>query len=608
MTNKVSKAPGASTDTSFFGHPKGLAVLFLSEMWERWGYYGMRALLILYLTQYFFFPDQVGNRLYGAFTSLVYLTPLIGGLIADKYFGSKKSVKLGAAFMAVGYFVLAFSGSYDTAKPYMDYDGARYQVEVVDNGDDDRQQYVLTDDGGRYRISGSGEGLLLEGAGGDSALPASIPSGEYMFDAERDPFLVHMAFIALALIVVGNGYFKPNISTIVGTLYKQGDPRRDGGFTIFYMGINLGSVGSQFLSPLFAVWFGWWAGFGLAAIGMVLAWIVFHRGDQILAGRGEVPDKKKLKETVFGGISRVTLIYVCSLLAVPVMWGLIYETQLAAYAGMIAVEENLNWIQSLFSQSFVGLTLTLVSILVVLGIPTYSFLYCDKVERDRMIVAMILTVFSVMFWALFEQAGSSMTLYAERSTDRVIDILGGYVMPAGQAQIFNPFFIVIFAPLFSMMWVWLAKRGKEPSVPVKFSLGLMQLGLGFMVLVYGSQFADSGAQVGLAWLAFAYLLHSTGELCLSPVGLSMITKLSVARLVGLMMGVWFLSSSFAQYLGGFIAALASTETVGGEVLDPHAALDTYVEIFKTIGLMSIGVGVFLFVISPVLKKRMHGVN
>lgn len=605
MTDKVSKAPGASTDTSFFGHPKGLAVLFMSEMWERWGYYGMRALLILYLTQYFFFPDQVGNRLYGAFTSLVYLTPIIGGLIADKYFGSKKSVKLGATFMAIGYFVLAFSGSYDTAKPYMEYEGERYQVEVEVDGED-RSQFIVTDEG-RYLITPSDEGLSLEENNG-SILPASIPSGEYRFDAERDPFLVHMAFIALALIVVGNGYFKPNISTIVGTLYKQGDPRRDGGFTIFYMGINLGSVGSQFLSPLFAVWFGWWAGFGLAAIGMVLALIVFRKGDKILAGRGEIPEPKKLKETVLGGLSRTALIYIISIIAVPVIWGLIYETQLAAYAGMVAAEENLSWVQSLFSQSLVGLTLTFVSLLVVIGIPFYSFKFCDKIERDRMIVAMVLTVFSVMFWALFEQAGSSMTLYADRSTDRVIDFLGGYVMPAGQAQIFNPFFIVIFAPLFSMMWVWLARRGKEPSVPVKFSLGLMQLGLGFLVLVYGSQFADSGAQVGLAWLAFAYLLHSTGELCLSPVGLSMITKLSVARLVGLMMGVWFLSSSFAQYLGGFIAALASTETVGGEVIDPHAALATYVDIFQAIGFMSIGVGVFLFVISPILRKGMHGVN
>lgn len=607
MTDKVAKAPGASTDTSFFGHPKGLAVLFLSEMWERWGYYGMRALLILYLTQYFFFPDQVGNRLYGAFTSLVYLTPLIGGLIADKYFGSKKSVKLGAAFMATGYFVLAMSGSYDTAKPYMEYDGHTYQVEVADNGGEKPDQFVLTDNGGRYKISPSEDGLRLEGSDG-TVLPETISSGEYIFDAQRDPFLVHMAFIALALIVVGNGYFKPNISTIVGSLYSQKDPRRDGGFTIFYMGINLGSVFSQFLSPLFAVWFGWWAGFGLAAIGMVLAWIVFHRGDKILEGRGEIPDREKLKKNVFGGLSRVAIIYICSLIAVPVVWGLIYETQLAAYAGMVAVEENLNWIQSLLSQSYVGLTLTLVSILVVVGIPVYSFLYCDKVERDRMIVAVILTAFSVLFWALFEQAGSSMTLFAERNTDRVIGFLGGYVMPAGQAQIFNPFFIVVFAPLFSMMWMWLAKRGKQPSVPVKFALGLIQLGLGFMILVYGSQFADSAAQVGLVWLALAYLLHSTGELCLSPVGLSMITKLSVARLVGLMMGVWFLSSSFAQYLGGFIAALASTETVGGVSVDPHAGLATYVEVFQTIGLMSIGVGVFLFVISPFLKKGMHGVN
>ncbi|HXV74189.1 MAG TPA: peptide MFS transporter, partial [Sphingomonadales bacterium] len=576
-------------------------------MWERWGYYGMRALLILYLTQFFLFPDEVGNRLYGAFTSLVYLTPLIGGLIADKFFGSKKSVKLGALFMCVGYALLAVTGAMDRATPTFEYQGARYEVSIVENGEV-KNQYVMTE-AGEYRIRGNPEGgIILEGSDG-SVLPEKIPAGEYKADAERNPLHLHLMFIALSLIIVGNGYFKPNISTIVGTLYAQGDRRRDAGFTIFYMGINLGSVISQFFSPLFAVWFGWWAGFGLAAFGMFLAFIIFSRGaDTELAGRGEIPDPARLKTPVFAGLTRTALIYLFSFLAVPVVWGLVYETQLAAYAAMAATEASSGLVEAFMSQSLVGKTLSIVSVLVVVGIPYYSFKYCDKVERDRMIVAVVLTIFSVLFWSLFEQAGSSLTLYAERNTDRVFDSLGGYVMPAGQTQIFNPFFIVMLAPLFSMMWVWLAKRGWEPSIPVKFALALMQLGLGFLVLVFGASFADSTAQVAMVWLALAYLLHSTGELCLSPVGLSMITKLSVARLVGLMMGVWFLSSSFAQYVGGWIAALAATETVGGEVIDRAAALATYIGVFETVGLISIGVGLFLLAISPILKKAMHGVQ
>lgn len=602
-----AKTVGASDDTRFFGHPKGLAILFTTEMWERWGYYGMRALLILYLTQFFLFPDEVGNRLYGAFTSLVYLTPLIGGLIADKFLGSKKSVKLGAIFMCIGYGLLAVTGAMPSSTPYLEHEGTRYSVAIEQSGET-RNQYVVTE-AGQYRIRPNADGgILLEGSDG-SVLPEQMDKGTFTFDAERNPLHLHLMFIALAIIIVGNGYFKPNISSIVGTLYAQEDRRRDAGFTIFYMGINLGAVISQFFSPLFALWFGWWAGFGLAAVGMFLAYLIFARGaDSELTGRGEVPDPKWLEVPVFAGLKRIALIYILSLLAVPVVWGLVYETQIAAYAAMAATQVGGGVLDSFTSQSLVGQTLIVVSILVVIGIPYYSFVYCSKVERDCMIVAVVLTVFSVLFWALFEQAGSSLTLFADRNTDRVFESLGGYVMPAGQAQIFNPFFIVTLAPLFSMMWVGLAKRGWEPSIPVKFALGLLQLGLGFLVLVLGAGFADSSAQVGMIWLALAYLLHSTGELCLSPVGLSMITKLSVARLVGLMMGVWFLSSSFAQYVGGWIAALAATETVGGEVLDRAASLETYVGVFQTVGLVSIGVGLFLLLISPVLKKAMHGVQ
>jgi POT family proton-dependent oligopeptide transporter len=241
----------------------------------------------------------------------------------------------------------------------------------------------------------------------------------------------------------------------------------------------------------------------------------------------------------------------------------------------------------------------------MIGIPLWAIFSLKAVERDRMIVAVILTFFSVVFWTLFEQAGSSLTLFADRNTDRNI---GGYLMPAGQVQIFNPLFIVLFAPIFSVMWAWLGKRGLEPSVPLKFAIGLLLVGLGFLVLVFGSQFADENYLVPLFWLALAYFIHSLGELCLSPVGLSMITKLSIAKLVGMMMGVWFLSSAMAQYVGGIVAQFASTETVGGEVLNAQVSLETYLGVFKTIGIAGIIAGIVLLVLWPLLKKGMHGVK
>jgi proton-dependent oligopeptide transporter, POT family len=244
-------------------------------------------------------------------------------------------------------------------------------------------------------------------------------------------------------------------------------------------------------------------------------------------------------------------------------------------------------------------------ILATVGIPLWSFKYGTREEAEKMLVAIVLIVFSVVFWTLFEQAGSSMTLFADRNTDRTI---GSYEMPAAQVQIFNPLFIVLFAPVMSWLWVSLGKRRMEPSIPIKFAVALMLVGLGFLVLVSGGRFVDDQFRVGLQWLVLAYLIHSIGELCLSPVGLSMITKLSIARVVGLMMGVWFLSSSMAQYVGGIVAQFAAVETVGGEVTNPGEALKTYLNVFWWIGIWSVGFGVVLLALSPWLKRMMHGVR
>jgi POT family proton-dependent oligopeptide transporter len=590
MSDAAAKKP--SGERTWFGHPRPLALLFTTEMWERFGYYGMRALLILYLVQHFVFADRVANGLYGAFTSLVYLTPLIGGLIADQYFGSKKAVKFGAILMSAGYLLLAFSGG-ENAKPFVMIDDQRYEVAVDRDGADAGQYVVAGED--RYRIRGNEDGSIsLDGAAG-TALPESVPATDYRFDADRNPVSVILLFISLGLIIVGNGYFKPNISTIVGTLYPEGDRRRDAGFTIFYMGINLGSIISQTLAPLVVVWTGEYKwGFALAGFGMLLAWARFQFAGALLADYGNPPaDAKK----------RDGLIVLLSLLAVPVVWFLLNNAmETAGVAHEVAATGIVDYI---LSQPLLGQVMFFVYVLAMLGIPLWAVFSLKAVERDRMIVAVVLTFFSVVFWTLFEQAGSSLTLFAERNTDRYI---GAYLMPAGQVQVFNPLFIVLFAPLFSVMWGWLGKRGLEPSVPLKFAIGLLLVGLGFLALVFGSQFHDERYLVPLFWLAFAYFLHSLGELCLSPVGLSMITKLSITKLVGMMMGVWFLSSAMAQYVGGIVAQFASTETVGGEVLNAQVSLDTYLGVFQTIGYAGIASGVVLLVLWPLLKKGMHGVQ
>ncbi|MCB2096321.1 MAG: peptide MFS transporter [Parvularculaceae bacterium] len=588
MTDAAAKP---SADKQWFGHPRPLALLFTTEMWERFGYYGMRALLILYLVQHFVFADRVANGLYGAFTSLVYLTPLIGGLIADQYFGSKKAVKFGAILMSAGYLLLAFSGG-EMSKPYVMIDDARYEV-AIDRDGDDAGQYVVAGEN-KYRISGNEDGSITLNGSDGSTVPANVPAANYKFDAERNPVSVMLLFISLGLIIVGNGYFKPNISTIVGTLYPEGDNRRDAGFTIFYMGINLGSIISQFLAPLIAVKYGYQWGFALAGFGMLLAWARFQFAGDLIKDYGNPPE---------GGKNRDFIIIIGSLVAVPIAWFLLNNAmETASVAHEVAATGIVGYIAS---QPLLGQVMFFVYVIAMIGIPVWAVFSLKSVERDRMIVAVVLTFFSVVFWTLFEQAGSSLTLFAERNTDRYI---GSYLMPAGQVQIFNPLFIVIFAPIFSVLWVQLAKRGLEPSVPLKFAIGLFLVGFGFLALVFGAKFHDANFAVPLFWLAFAYFLHSMGELCLSPVGLSMITKLSIPKLVGMMMGVWFLSSAFAQYIGGIIAQFASTETVGGEVLNAQVSLDTYLGVFQTIGYAGIISGVVLLVLWPLLKKGMHGVN
>ena len=596
MTDSSSGAAhgGVQEGKTWFGHPIQLARLFTTEAMERFGYYGMRALLTLYLAQHFLFSDTTTTGIYGGFTALVYLTPLIGGLMADRFLGSKRSVKFGAVMMSLGYLTLCFGGQ--PAKPFATIDGQRYEVTVKGSGDA-RQQFVV--DGGRELLIKGNEDKTVSLLGTDGKEARRIAAGGFEAGGDRAPLSVFLLLIGLALVTIGNGFFKPNISTMVGALYAQGDRRRDAGFTIFYMGINLGSLFSQILCPLLAVgmgsWggLGWWAGFALAATGMLISWTLIQFDGGRLDGIGDRPADAPT--------NRDFLIYGGAILTIPVVWFLF--SNLMSY---VRPEAGSGIIGYFLGLPIMGKIMFGTFLISVPGILIWARLKGSTQEFQMMLAAMVLITFNTVFWTLFEQAGSSLTLFADRNTD--LSVFGWFSISAGQTQFFNALFIVLLAPLFSVMWNAMAKSGVEPTIPIKFSIALMAVGGGFLFLVWGSQFAGPDFKVGLWWLAGLYLIHSIAELCISPVGLSMITKLSIARVVGLMMGVWFLSIAVAQYVAGIVAQFASVETVGGQVTNLKVSLDTYVGVFTTIAQFSIALGVLLLLLSFPLKKWMHGVK
>jgi POT family proton-dependent oligopeptide transporter len=578
-------------ERTWLGHPRQLARLFSIEMWERFGFYGMRALLVLYLTKHFLLADHEANGIVGGYLSLVYLTPVVGGLLADRYLGSKRSVKFGAIVMAIGYFLLCFGG--DQAKPYATIQGQRYEVvqpkAASPMGDSASQSVTIN--GEQLTLHGLPDGSVQLLAG-DGQVARTVAARDFVPSAERSPFYTAMLLFALSLIVIGNGFFKPNISTIVGSLYKAGDRRRDAGFTIFYAGINIGSIGGQLACPFFVDHFGWWAGFLVVSLGMLVGYLLIQFDGGRLDGYGEPP--------VRAGRDKAPLIYILSFLSVAIFWLVFHNVMTsqapAAGSGLVGYIK---------ATPFLGKVLFAVFLAAVIGIPVWSYKVGTKVEFQMMLAAIILVVFNVTFWTLFEQAASSLTLFADRNTTLE---LFGFSMSAAQTQNFNPIVVVIFAPIMSWLWITLAKRNWEPSIQVKFGVALLLVGLGFVVLAQSGSTADATFRVSLWWLVLTYFLHSIAELCISPVGLSMITKLSIARIVGMMMGVWFLSISVGEYLAGAAAQMASVKTVGGQVTNPELSLHTYLGTFQTGGYMTIGAGILLLVISPLLKKLMHGVD
>ena len=566
-------------DKGFFGHPKGLAVLFFAEMWERFSYYGMRALLVLYLTQHFLFGDAEAQGLYAAYASLVYLLPIVGGFIADRYLGARRAVMIGAVFLTAGHTMMAFEG--EGSKQFIDFEDQRYEIVTEGRAENARSFIVASEGAEPTPITFSAEGITLRGEA--AGLPSVIPAGGYEVVVERQPGYVGILFLALSLIIVGVGFLKANISTIVGALYSETDPRRDPGFTIFYMGINLGSVLATALCGYLGIRYGWNWGFGLAGIGMALGLVTFVLGTPLLRGRGEPPIDLKAWMTAATWIAGV--------MALLPLWWLVQRDEI---------------VSSVLSWTAPGL---------LIGLLAYSLVAFKAETRTRMLVALALTSFSVVFWALFEQAGSSMTLYAARNSS--LEIFPGFSMTSAQTNLFNPAIIVVFAPIFAWLWVTLARSGKEPSTPLKFATGLALVGLGFLVLAFGASnfnyevLGDDGGTrvlVPLIWLFLAYLLHTFGELCLSPVGLSMITKLSAARVVGLMMGFWFVSSAMAHTVAGWIAQLTAAETVGGVVTDSAGQLQTYISVFYQIGWIGLAIGGVVAVLSPIFRKGMAGIH
>jgi POT family proton-dependent oligopeptide transporter len=482
-------AIAARKEPEAIGHPKGLYMLFFAEMWERFSYYGMRALLIFYLTKHWLFDDGKSNLIYGAYTSLVYITPLLGGYLADRYLGQRKAVLFGGILLMCGHFLMA-----------------------------------------------------VEGTGGQS-----------------DP-TINIFWAALAFIIVGSGFLKANISVMVGQLYRLTDTRRDGAYTIFYMGINVGAAIGTILVGYLGETIGWAYGFGLAGIGMLAGLIVFVLGRPALRGAGEAPAPlaRNTEWTLYG----------VGLAGVAVIWALIQ------YQGVI---EGLLW----------------VTLPVLFGYVLYEAFKLDRHARDRIFAILFLIALNPIFWGLFEQAGGSINLYTDRFVDR-----GG--VPASLFQSINPIYIILLAPLFAGLWVMLGKRGLEPSAPAKFGLALLQVGAGFLVFVWGANAFGVGpeAKTAVLFVFLLYLLHTTGELCLSPVGLSAMNRLAPKFMASLIMGAWFYMTAVGNFVAGKIGE--ATGGHGGEMTK-----ESTLAVYSTIGWWTVGIGVIVLAASPFIKRLMH---
>ncbi len=469
------------------GHPRGLFVLFYAEMWERFSYYGMRALLVLYLTKHWLYADGKANLIYGAYGALVYITPVLGGILADRYLGQRKAVLFGGVLLAAGHGLMA-----------------------------------------------------VEGSGGQS-----------------DP-TINVFWLALSFIIVGSGFLKANISVIVSQLYKMTDVRRDAAYTIFYMGVNVGAALGTILVGYLGETIGWAYGFGLAGIGMVIGLIIFVIGRPALQGKGEPPAPL--------AAAREYTLYGIGVAAVGVIWMLIQ------YQDVIQ-------------------NLLLVAGLAMLGYTLYEAFKLPKEPRERIFAILFLIALNPIFWGLFEQAGGSLNLYTDKYVDK-----GG--VPTSLFQSINPIYIVALGPIFAWLWQTLGRKGLEPSAPAKFAIALAQVGLSFVVFVWGANSVGAAALTPVFFVFLIYLLQTTGELCLSPVGLSAMARLSPLHLASFVMGAWFYMSAVGNFVAGKIGEATGGE--GGEMTK-----ELTLAIYSKIGWITIGISVLVLALSPIVKKWMH---
>lgn len=561
-------------------HPRGLKILFFAEMWERFSYYGMRGLLIFFLTQHFLLDDKTANGQYGAYTSLVYLTPLIGGFLADRFLGARKAVAFGALLLVLGHTTMAFEGK--PATQVLSYHGAQYEFQVTGRGDARNVKLLVAGQPYAYGPSADG-GLDIKNLPATAPLPGHLAKGDYQLTVQQqDPLFKNVLYLALALIIMGVGFLKANISSIVGQLYPQGDPRRDSGFTLFYFGVNLGSFWASIACGWLGQEIGWWAGFGAAGVGMLAGWLVFVFGKPLLEGKGEPPDPVALRKPVIGPVNGEWTIYLLGLIGVGAVFVVVQSFAIVGWlllAGAAVTLGYLGW---------------------------YMTARCTKVERERLMLAVVLILGSVVFWALYEQGGSSLNQFAERNVD--LRLWAGQSMAAAQAQSFQASWILIFAPIVAALWTWLGRRGRDPNPVLKFAIGLLLVGGSYFVIVASAGLAGPDYKIPLLMLALAYLAQTTGELCLSPVGLSQMTKLAPPVLISTLMATWFLGTSGAQVLAAKIAQLTASETIGGQVLDAGKSLATYVHVFTQIGLLGVVAGVVFLALSPFLKHWAHGAN
>ncbi len=487
-------------------HPKALFVLFFTEMWERFSFYGMRAFLILYMTDELFKLMERGEAdsraygIYGAYNALLYAAPILGGMLADKLVGFRKAILMGGIFMALGQFTL---------------------------------------------------GATI----GDQKL----------------------FFIGLSLLAVGNGFFKPNISSFLGTFYDRNDNRKDGAFTIFYMGINIGALLAPLTCGYLAREVDWSWGFFTAGAGMVFGLIVFWYNMRMYEDKGNAPNQELLKQPYLLGLSREWLVILGALVSVPL------------FSFLINNEGITNWVLIVVGLSCIGYL-----VITALGAE-------DKTEGQRLLVFIFLFFFHMIFWVLFEQAGGSLNIL----TDRYVNTMG---FETSQFQAVNPFYIIIFAPLFTWIWTRLGKSGKEPRTPIKFMLALVQMAIGYAIIVFAVKASVvSGEAIPLVFLMLMYMFHTTGELSLSPVGLSVVTKLSPAKTVGFVMGAWFLSIAFAHKIGGYLGQLIAQPT--GETVDRAAELTSFANVYMNWGVyIVLSAAALLLLLSPMLKRWMHGIH